>query len=527
MYSFLLIYFVFFIEISFSETAKETARMVISDSQITLLTSDIEFLPNSTTLSQTQNFYIKNYGKICDFSYPDDIIQNCIIKYINYNRNWILIVDSVDDLISILTCKDLRNYPISAIIAKDSIPSLTTFDFTKYNMDVPIYTSPSAIYDRIVSMYTIEKEGDNVIVEISYFSKGRLCLVNVSFYLSLSLVLLCISVSAAWTGAMKCYKDYFPPNHTMTIQSMLRSYSYFKIVAALFICYYYELQLTNINENNNSTSIEIYLNMVIVTLNSILITVLWFFLILICYGWLIYKNNFTRNEFKRLTLYFIMLYVGISMDQIVDLFFNNVTISFSDWKNFIVFSLLGFLCISLVRTTVKILRMKYTYAANYSREFLPSLKLKINNIKWHLGVCITYVCFNLAVIVNLIVFREVLKDLVTLIKCFVDVFCVIALMVIYHRRKFSVHYFTYAEETQESFLQEREILYWTTRNVYTFRGSFDFGKWNGTFKEGLSKNEMKGITKNRHYPVIVLTPFGTSVIAKGSKIHIGYFNNKK
>ena len=159
----LLIYFEFFIEISFSETAKETARMVISDSQITLLTSDIEFLPNSTTLSQTQNFYIKNYGKICDFSYPDDIIQNCIIKYINYNRNWILIVDSVDDLISILTCKDLRNYPISAIIAKDSIPSLTTFDFTKYNMDVPIYTSPSAIYDRIVSMYTIEKEGDNVI----------------------------------------------------------------------------------------------------------------------------------------------------------------------------------------------------------------------------------------------------------------------------------------------------------------------------------------------------------------------------
>ena len=171
--------------------------------------------------------------------------------------------------------------------------------------------------------------------------------------------------------------------------------------------------------------------------------------------------------------------------------------------------------------------MKYTYAANYSREFLPSLKLKINNIKWHLGVCITYVCFNLAVIINLIVFREVLKDLVTLIKCFVDVFCVIALMVIYHPRKFSVHYFTYAEETQESFLQEREILYWTTRNVYTFRGSFDFGKWNGTFQEGLSKNEMKGITKNRHYPVIVLTPFGTSVIAKGSKIHIGYFNNKK
>ena len=169
MYSFLLIYFVFFIEISFSETAKETARMVISDSQITLLTSDIEFLPNSTTLSQTQNFYIKNYGKICDFSYPDDIIQNCIIKYINYNRNWILIVDSVDDLISILTCKDLRNYPISAIIAKDSIPSLTTFDFTKYNMDVPIYTSPSAIYDRIVSMYTIEKERDKV-NEVSFLS---------------------------------------------------------------------------------------------------------------------------------------------------------------------------------------------------------------------------------------------------------------------------------------------------------------------------------------------------------------------
>lgn len=537
MLSLFLIIAITFVKIQLFSSEKEIAKLFISDSQVTLLSELIEFNPNSTIKKEENNFYLKHLGKICLGSSPTEILVNCIFYYQNYNRNWILLSSSFSLLKDIYNFtyfnenKTESKYSVSAVIANyDTIPELSDLNFTIYPNIIPLYQVNNSLYQTLSQQYTIDKEKDNVFVEINYITKGQLVIVNVSFYLSLNLLVLCITVSVIWTILMRCYKKYFPNNNRMTIQSLLRLFSFLKIIAAACICYYYELQYQNIIENKNSSSIEIYLNMVIVTLNSILTALFWFFLILICYGWLIYKSNFTKSEFKKLTVYFIILYIVISMDQLVDLFFKDLTISFSDWKNFFVFTILGGLCVKLCINTIAILKMKYTYAARYSRNFLPSLKLKISNIKFHLGICLTYLFLTLGVIINVILFRKVLKDLVTLMKCIVDIMAIIAMMCVYYPRKFTHYDFIYSEETVDGFLQDDELYYWNTRKVYTFKGNLSLdNNWDGTFtpeNTNLTKNEIKSILKSKSYPVIVMTPFGNNILSKNTTIHIGFFRSK-
>lgn len=537
MISLFLIITITLVKVQLFLSKKEFAKLFISDSQVSLLSEPIEFNPNSTSKTKEKNFYLKHTGKICFDTSPTEILVNCIFYYQNYNRNWILLSSSLTSLKEIFNFtyfnqnKTGGKYSVSAVIANyDTIPELSDFNFTIYPNIIPLYQVNNSLYQILSQKYTIDKEEDNVFIEINYITKGQLVLVNFSFYLSLSLLGLCITVSIIWTILMRCYKIYFPNNNRMTIQSLLRLYSYLKIIAAACICYYYELQYQNIVENKNHSSIEIYLNMIIVTLDSILTSLFWFFLILICYGWLIYKNNFTKSEFKKLTVYFIILYVVISMDQLVDLFFHNLTISFSDWKNFFVFTILGGLIVKLYINTIAILKMKYTYAARYSRDFLPSLKLKISNIKFHLGICITYLFFTLGVIINVILFREVLKDLVTLMKCIVDIMAIIAMMSVYYPRKFTHYDFIYSEETVDGFLQDDELYYWNTRKVYIFKGSLSLNNnWDGTVtpeNTNLTKDEIKSIIKSKSYPVVVMTPFGNNILSKNTTIHIGFFNSK-
>ena len=58
------------------------------------------------------------------------------------------------------------------------------FNFTIYPNIIPLYQVNNSLYQILSQKYTIDKEEDNVFIEINYITKGQLVLVNFSFYLS-------------------------------------------------------------------------------------------------------------------------------------------------------------------------------------------------------------------------------------------------------------------------------------------------------------------------------------------------------
>lgn len=62
----------------------------------------------------------------------------------------------------------------------------------------------------------------------------------------------------------------------------------------------------------------IYIETIITTLSSIFKTVFWFMIILISFGWQMYKYFLSREEMKKFIGIYICIYLSVAFDQIID-----------------------------------------------------------------------------------------------------------------------------------------------------------------------------------------------------------------
>jgi hypothetical protein len=92
---------------------------------------------------------------------------------------------------------------------------------------------------------------------------------------------------------------------------------YIKSILAIMIIF--SVGIEENSSNSNSSMVKIYLDTIITTLNSIFKTILWFMIIMIASGWQIFKIVLTREEMKRYIAIYILIYIAICFDQIIDL----------------------------------------------------------------------------------------------------------------------------------------------------------------------------------------------------------------
>jgi len=101
------------------------------------------------------------------------------------------------------------------------------------------------------------------------------------------------------------------------------------IITIYFV--YLNLKSSSIEDTefNQSTGLmKIYVETIIITLNSVLQTLVWFQILIVAYGWQIHRGMFRREELRKLVIIFIILYLLICFDQIIDLVLSGVKI----WK---------------------------------------------------------------------------------------------------------------------------------------------------------------------------------------------------
>lgn len=501
----------FFILLLISKIHSQYANIEISDSSIIVFKDNLIF--DSKSLNMTYEITIQEYyGKLC-VGNNNKTINICLETFEGYSRQWIILVNETSYIDSLPDFINSDKYQrIKAVIANNATIDKSKLITQQFNF--PLFWSNNMTFQQI-AFYNILVENDNYFTKVSYVGKYTELLTDVSYYMIVSLLITAIIMVLIWHYLLNRYKNFFPEN-TQTIQCFLKYLSYLKALVLLFCLYYYNMDEI-ISTDPNSETTHAYIRLFIRLFDSINISLFWFFLILIANGWYVYKVTFNRVQFLATIIGFIIFYIFFCLDIILDYLVNKkiiINLTISDLKNIVLYSIFIELCRKFSFKTIQALKVKYTYAYYYSREFLEPLKQKVLIVKWHLLICIVY---WLLTVINLALLKPLIKNdkLLQLIWCYIEIFTFVFVLILYRPRNFTRFYFVYTNDGSEDYSKIQ------TENVYVFKCNYeqledeDYSFNMVISNEKFSKQEIHIIKQTNNYPIIVIEPSILTIISVG------------
>ena len=148
--------------------------------------------------------------------------------------------------------------------------------------------------------------------------------ISITFYLSILLAILMLTSTLIWHILSWCTDS----SHSTPIQKGFTVLIYLRLMLCFLTIYFVYLNMKTFNVDNFADGLtKIYVETIIVTLNAVLQTLVWFNIIIVAFGWQIHRGMFTRNELRNFVIVFILLYLLICFDQIFDML-----IQYKVWK---------------------------------------------------------------------------------------------------------------------------------------------------------------------------------------------------
>ena len=125
---------------------------------------------------------------------------------------------------------------------------------------------------------------------------------------------------------------------------------------------------------------SIFVDTALITLSAIYKSILWFMTLLICYGWKISIQTLSRNDVKFLMKMFLVIYIVMCLDQIIDSTGIKIWIfHISEIKNIIFYSGMLYLLLRKVNKNIIFIERRLYYARlfnlDYNEAFAYKLKL--------------------------------------------------------------------------------------------------------------------------------------------------------
>ena len=150
------------------------------------------------------------------------------------------------------------------------------------------------------------------------------------------------------------------------------------LIGFAFVIKAFEIRGKNPYEDYDSS---VYIDTAVITLNAIYRTLLWFLVLLLAYGWKISIQSLRREDLKFFMKMFLIIYLAMCMDQIVDSLGSKIWVfHYSEIKNIIFYLAMFFLLLSKIKMTIIFLDRKLYYARSLSPEFVEALKFKLKII---------------------------------------------------------------------------------------------------------------------------------------------------
>jgi len=159
------------------------------------------------------------------------------------------------------------------------------------------------------------------------------------------------------------------PSQASQIQRSISFLPYLRMIIS--ILFTYNIYLNIIDDQQSTVAMSMYIEVVMQTLQSIYKTFFLFLLLLISFGWVIFKETITKSELMGFVFFYLAVYVLIFFDPFFDsmLPFNLWGIAFSDIKNMLVLFLL---CLLIVHRAKKIY-WKFSEKFSYAHQYLPQI----------------------------------------------------------------------------------------------------------------------------------------------------------
>jgi len=97
-----------------------------------------------------------------------------------------------------------------------------------------------------------------------------------------------------------------------------------------------------------------YILIVYLTLQSVYRTFFWFILLLLAYGWILYRESISSENVRRFVLYYIFIYLAIFFDPFLDtayslnilhVIYHLIKFKLSDIKNLVIYSIFTLLVV--------------------------------------------------------------------------------------------------------------------------------------------------------------------------------------
>ena len=337
----------------------------------------------------------------CHLAYIESLEEdkNIFDIYSSYfNRQWIFYSNkskTIDDLIE----KDYEK--LNIYLMGILIPNGSDYKIDE-DCDIPIFKIGDN-YSDYMKKWDMRNEEKNIFFSLKINHAIENYPENYFLLLSIIVLISTFSLLLYWKVVFKKIN----PNHILPLHKI----GIFLIYLNNLLCFILILKSINIRGSkiyDNETESSILLDTALITLNGIHRTVLWFFVLLLSYGWNISLQQLSAQDCKFLLKMILALFFSLSIDQIIDVIFNPIyRVHISEIKNIILYGIIIYIMLYKIYKNIKFLRFKIHYANLISPEYITALLYKIKIFfKFRILIILYFFIFIGVLILHKTIFYE-------------------------------------------------------------------------------------------------------------------------
>jgi hypothetical protein len=296
--------------------------------------------------------------------------------YCNYiNKYWLFVVNSTDVANYLLKKDDYKKNElfVNGII----VPKSLGFQIPKdnNNKNIPVFEVGDNFTDYFNSI-----DIRNMEKHIYFIFEIKRAISSYPEVYLLIISILCLLISIAMFIFWKILMTKTRHIYILSIHKILYSIPFFLLLLSISLL----IKAIDIKGQDPYREYEdsVYIDTALITLDAIYRTLLWFLILLMCCGWKISIQNLNREDLKFLMKMFLIIYISMCLDQIMDSASSGIWVfHLSEIKNIIFYIIMLFVLLKKIRNTIFFLERRLYYARALSLEYVEALVYKVNLIK--------------------------------------------------------------------------------------------------------------------------------------------------
>lgn len=319
------------------------------------------------------NDYLSSRIAYMNGSEYDNEIFDLYSQYIN--KFWLFLVNSSSVADSLLQREDYSKNElyINGIIVPESLnyrmPS------NNNNKKIPVFV----VKDNITEiLYNYDIRRMNKHTYFLFEIKRAISSYPETYFLVASILLLILGFAMIiyWRVKMKSLARI----NVTQLQKLLCTIPFFIfLLSIILIVKAMDIKGTDPNRYYEES---IYVDTALITFSAIYKTFLWFFILLASIGWKISIQHLGRANLKFLMQMFIIIYVIMCLDQILDSTGVKLWVFYlSEVKNIIYYAFMIFLLLQKINKTIRFLEGKLYFSRLFNAEFVEAIIFKIKLMK--------------------------------------------------------------------------------------------------------------------------------------------------